>query len=1185
MDVRYFGIIPTWYLRAHFECLRLSYLFTVKRYFVCIGGSRLGVSSDGHFRICQTLANEVSKHGEQSMIGDWLESLGLGKYAQLFTDNEIDFDTLCGLTEKDLADLGLGFGPRRKLLNALAAKLDAANIAPSVLPSLPTPTETTSPIPTPTVDGERRQLTVLFCDMVGFTELASRVDPEVLQRVIRAYEDACALCVTRYEGYVFQRLGDGVVAFFGYPVAHEGEAERAINAGLAIIDSLAKLAVPEAGYLRVRIGIASGLVVVSSAEKGAWGETMNLASRLQGIAPVNSIVVSEQVWRIATHAFSYEDLGSQTLKGMTTASRAYRVVEAIQPDSPAGTTSRGRISALVGRSQEIGLLLDRWDRVMEGSGQVVLVIGEPGIGKSRLLRALDEETANQSHARLELRCSPYFSQTPLYPLVERLPRRLDWKAGDSHEEETEKLSRFLREMGMPLEESLPLLMQLLSRPTPAHFPLPSMSPERQRRRTLETLAALPIAMSKQQPVVLAIEDLHWADPTTLDLVGRHIEQAPTARMLLLLTARPGFEPPWGTKSYLTPVVLNRLTRRQSEEFVQALAEHRTLPSEVARQLLEKSDGVPLFVEELTRSVLESDLLRQDGERYVLVGKLNALSIPATLQDSLMARLDRMGAAKEVAQWGATIGRDFDFELIRQITGQDSGALIASLNQLTHAEILFQRGAPPEASYTFKHALVRDAAYQALLKSTRQKYHERTARVMAESFSALAAQRAEFVAHHFTEAGLIPEAINWWRNAGQRAASNSGASEAAAHFRKAIDLLAQLPPSGERDHLELGLQLMLGMELVKRLGWGAVEVMNVFSRARALSGIVDDPRARYVAMHILAANLHVQGDLLAAEQLHGEGLKLALSIGDPDLILGGNMGVGFVAQWQGRFDQSRACLEQVISQGQPERADAYLKLYALHPVIVSMGSIAYMLGIQGFQNQAQAMNRKAVDEARSFPHTFTLTYTLMLTGYHYLMRREEVSALPWLDEALKLCNDQEFILLEVWLNGFHGMASAMMGHYEAAIPVLQKCVSIAESMGAALSDPIFLTHLAQARAASGQIPEALRDIERALSIADTQASHQYLSVAHRTHGDILLGLDSVNFSGAEQAYLCALDVARTQSAKTFELQAAMSLARFWSGQGKRQAGLNLLAPVFNWFTEGFDTLDLRDAKHLLSELAS
>jgi class 3 adenylate cyclase len=730
----------------------------------------------------------------------------------------------------------------------------------------------------PTPEAERRQLTVLFCDLVDSTVLASQLDPEEWREVVRSYQDTCAKVIQRYEGHIAQYLGDGLLVYFGYPLAHEDDAQRAVRAGLGIVEAVgqlnARLAQERSVQLAVRLGIHTGLVVVgdvgggSRQEQLALGETPNVASRLQGIATPNTLVISATTLPLLGGFFACQSLGSPPLKGVTQLLEVFQVLSertARNRLEAAGSTS---LTPLVGRESEVALLLERWGQAKDGSGQVVLLSGEAGIGKSRLVQGLTAQVATEPRAWLTpCQCSPYHQNTALYPMIELLERvALRFEREESPQQKLRKLEGFVVQYGLPLAETVPLFAALLSLPlAESYAPLPG-SPEQQKQQTLHALLTILRRIAARQPVLFVMEDLHWVDPSTLELLTLLVDQGPTARILALFTCRPDFSPPWTGRSHLTQVTLPRLPRRQATEMMNRVAHGKALPPEVVEQVVAKTDGVPLFVEELTKMVLESGLLQERAERYELSGPLPPLAIPSTLHDSLMARLDRLAAVKGLAQLGATLGREFSFALLQAVSPWDEDTVQRGLHQLVVAEFLYQQGLPPQATYRFKHALIQDAAYQSLLRSTRQQHHQRIAQVLAERFPETAETQPELLAHHYTAAGLREQAMPYWQQAGQRALQRSANLEAVSHATRGLEVLSTLPETRERAQQELALQIMLGVALGATKGPAAPETAHTYARACALARQVGSPPELFPALYGFWYAHMARGQLPRAREL-------------------------------------------------------------------------------------------------------------------------------------------------------------------------------------------------------------------------------------------------------------------------------------------------------------------------------
>jgi class 3 adenylate cyclase len=680
-------------------------------------------------------------------------------------------------------------------------------------------------------EAERRQLTVLFCDLADSTRLAQQFDLEDLREVIRTYQATCVDIIQRFAGHVAQYLGDGLLVYFGYPQAHEDDAQRAVRTGLGILAAMetlnTRLVRDKGVHLAVRIGIHTGLVVVGEMGSGdrhehlALGDTPNLAARLQGLAAPDTIVISDATSHLVQGYFTCQDLGTHLLKGIDTPVRVSQVVGESAAQSRLDVAGASGLTPLVGREAEVTLLRERWAQSTERLGQVVLLSGEAGIGKSRLVHVLTESVVAKGAPRLTLRCSPYHTNSAFYPVIDHLQRLTQWHRAESPEAKLALLEQTLQSAGLPLAEAVPLLAALLSLPLLDQYPPLTLNPPRQKQKTQEALVAWLLAEAAQQPVLAVWEDLHWADPSTLELLGLILDQAPTTRLLMVLTCRPEFRLPWAPRSYVTPLTLSRLTRQQIEEMVLLVTGGKPLPAEVVQQIVAKTDGIPLFVEELVKMILEAGLVREEAGRYVLTGPLPPLAIPTTLQDALMARL---ASVKDVAQLGAVLGREFAYALLRAVAPLDEATLQHGLAQLVEAELLYQRGLLPQATYLFKHALVQDAAYQSLLRSTRQQYHQRIAQVSEAQFLETATTQPELLAHHYTEAGLTAQAIPYWQRAGQRAVERSANLEAVAHLTKGLEVLTTLPDTPERAQQELVMQTTLGPALVAIKGQASPEVL-------------------------------------------------------------------------------------------------------------------------------------------------------------------------------------------------------------------------------------------------------------------------------------------------------------------------------------------------------------------------
>jgi class 3 adenylate cyclase/predicted ATPase len=1122
-------------------------------------------------------------------IRRWLETLGLSQYAQVFERNAVSFQITKDLTDQDLRDLGVELLGHRKMLLRAIAELNETKTPAATTPSAQALATSEQSLRS---EAERRHLTVLFCDLVDSTALSARLDPEELREIVRAYQAASTRVIARYDGHMAQYLGDGLLVYFGYPAAHEDDAGRAVWAGLGIVDSLHELnkRLRDSNDVRlaVRVGIHTGLVVVGDVGAGtrherlALGETPNLAARLQGLAQPGTVVISAATHRLLHGLFRTSDLGTHALKGLPAPVQAYRVLATSEAGSrlEAGTG----LTHLVAREQEGGLLLDRWEQMTEGNGQVVLLSGEAGIGKSRLVQMLKERVAAASHTLLECRCSPYYEHSPLYPVLDLLQRLFDWTREDSPDAKLDKLVRRLGQYSIALGETVPLFASLLSLPIPERFPLPPMSAERQKRRTQEALISVLLAMAAERPVLLVIEDLHWVDPSTLDLLTLLLEQTPAARLFILLTARPSFNPAWTPRSHLSVLTMNRFTRKQTETMVNRVTGGKELPGEVLQQIVMKTDGVPLFIEELTKMVLESGLIAERDGRYELARSVPDLAIPATLQDSLMARLDRLATARDVAQLGATLGRAFPYLLLRAVSPLDEPSLQRELGRLVEAELLYQRGLPPQATFIFKHALIQDAAYQSLLKTTRQQYHQRVARVMVDQFPEDVESRPEFVAHHFARAGLHRQAVEYWQRAGGRALQRSAMPEAIAHLNEGLAALQGVPEGEDRLRQELALQTSLGAALIATRGFASADVERAFRRAQELGRQVGDSALLFPALMGLWIFHQVRFEHEVAREIAEQCVALAERERDPALLVEAHRAAGTTLSWLGRGQIAQTHFEKTLAYYDRDRHRQHTILYGQDSAVGALCWFAVTLWGLGFPDQALLRIEQAQRLADELKHPFSQAWGTLFRAFVHHLRKEWTAAQESAEACIALSTEQTFPAWVGLASVYRAHAIAQLGRPRDAIEMLQQILVAFEAVGEVQGIPFFLTFLANTYVDVGRADEALRVINDALSRAGRNSGHWCESLLHRTKADVLLKLAVPDQDQAEGCFQKAIDVARDQQARSFELQASVGLARFWDTVGNRRQAHALLLPIYNWFTEGFATKDLLEAKTLLEALA-
>jgi predicted ATPase/class 3 adenylate cyclase len=1045
-------------------------------------------------------------------------------------------------------------------------------------------------------EAERRQLTVLFCDLVGSTTLSGQLDPEDLRAVVRAYQETAAGVIQRYEGHIAQYLGDGLLVYFGYPQAHEDDAQRAVHTGVELVEAIAGLNMRlEASYgvqLAVRLGIHTGPVVIGDIGSGgrheqlALGETPNIAARLEGLAAPNTVVISPVTARLVRQTFVLEDLGASALKGVAEPLTVWRVLGRHAPSQHDDEATPDRTPFLVGRDEELGLLRRRWEQSKEGLGQVVLLSGAAGIGKSSLMATLRTQVGREGYARLTLRCSPYYTNSALYPVIEHLQQVLQFERTDSHETKLAKLEQGLQACRLPREEVVPLLGALLGMPFPTErYPVRNLSPQQQRQQTLDALVAWLLEEASRQPVLAVWEDLHWADPTTIELLGLLVEQAPTAAMLHVLTFRPEFAPPWPTRSHLTPITLNRLERPQVEALIARLAGGKALPAEVVVHIVAKTDGVPLYVEELTKMLLASDLLRAEAEHYALTGPLSAMAIPETLQDSLMARLDQLATAKEVAQLGAVLGREFVYDMLMAVSSQDEATVQDGLTRLVAAELLYQRGRPPRARYMFKHALIQDAAYASLLRSTRQQVHQQVAQLLEARFSEIVETQPELVAQHYTAAGCTERAVVYWQRAGEQASERSAYVEAISHLTTGIELLKTLPETSAYTQQALSLHIVLGAALQIAKGLAAPEVEHAYTQARALCQRVGETPQLVPVLFGLWRFYAVRPQLRTAREIGETLLRLAQHAEDPTLAVVAHTALGCTWFNLGAFPVACQHLEEAIARYTPDQHRAPVFHMGLDPDVVCRPFAALTLWVLGYPAQALARLLEALALAHELSHPPSLAFARCFAAFVSQFRRDVPAVLEQAEAAVAFSTTQGFPLWAAWGTSMHGWALAMQGQGEEGIAQVHQGITAGRATGAALHVPYMCTMLADVSAHLGRPVDGLQALAEAYTLIEQHEERYWEAEVCRLRGVLLLRQPGTPQAEAEAWLQQALDVARRQEAKSLELRAAMSLSRLWQQQGKRQEAHDLLAEVYTWFTEGFDTADLQDAKALLEALGA
>lgn len=1037
-------------------------------------------------------------------------------------------------------------------------------------------------------EAERRQLTVMFTDLIGSTAMSEMLDPEDMREVLRDYQSICSKIINRYEGFLAKYLGDGLLVYFGYPQAHEDDAQRAVRTGLAIVEAIEHLSLHHHAskgiHLDVRVGVHTGLVVAGDMDADAGetqleqmaivGETPNISARLQGLAEPNTLVISNATYRLIKGYFECHTLGAQSLKGIAQPMEVYQVLHESAARTRLDVATSTGLTPFVGREAEMARLLERWEQVEEGRGQVVFLSGEAGIGKSRLVQMLKEHVARDPQGWLtECRCSPYHRNSAFHPVIELLQDVvLQFKHGDSAEDKLDRIEGFLVQYGRPLEEDVPLFASLLSIPLGDRYGPLNLTPERQKQKTMEVLSKVLLERAAEQPVLFVMEDLHWADPSSLELLKIIIDQTPASHLFALCTYRPEFVPPWGSPSYLTHISVHRFAHRYGERMVEQVTGGKKLPHEVLEQIVRKTDGVPLFVEELTKMVLESGLLRETEDRYELDGPLPPLAIPATLQDSLMARLDRLSTVKSVAQLGSVIGREFSYELLHAVSPIDEPTLQRELHQLVEAELLFQRGHPPLSSYIFKHALIQDAAYQSLLKTTRQAYHYRIASAMEEKFRSTVETQPELIARHYSEAGKSDKAIPYWQQAGARALGRSANLEAIAHFTHGLQAIDALPDTVERTVQELPMQVYRGLALMLTRGYASRDVEQAYTRARELCRLLGDTPQLYPVLHALWAFHLVRGEYDIAQEMSTQLLSIANSAGEADLLVEAYWASATSNLYMGNPLLCRDPLEKAITLYDRQHHGGHALLYGQDPGVAALSYLGWGLGVLGHFDLALQKVHSAVEFARAVNHPFSLGFALQCTSIVHHLRGEPEHIQEQTEIEIELSNEHGF---PFWLSGgtiWHGWALSAQGRAEEGLAEIRRGLEGWLATGAELARPYYLYLLADALLRNAEVDEGITVVADALQIAESTGEHLCDAELYRIKGEcMLIAADSELASyGTDEAELCfrqALDMARRQGARAWELRTAISLGRLLRKQNKAAEAYQLLGEALDALPEG------------------
>jgi class 3 adenylate cyclase/tetratricopeptide (TPR) repeat protein len=1111
-------------------------------------------------------------------IAQWLDGLGLGRYARAFADNGVELEHLPHLTDDDLKELGLPLGPRRHL-QAAVQSLSAAEGSDRRGDPSSSGVTVRSPI-----EAERRQLTVLFCDLVGSTALSGRLDPEDMGDVIRAYQNTVAGGIGRFDGHVAKFMGDGVLAYFGWPHAHEDEGERAVRAGLALTQAVGRLVDPAGEALAARVGIATGLVVVgdlvgegAAQEEAVVGETPNLAARIQELAGPGQVVIAEGTRRLLGDLFLLDELGPRPLKGVREPVPAYAVRGERRLESRFAARAGGAaMTPIVGREQELALLRERWQQAKAGEGQMVLLGGEAGIGKSRITESLLQELRQEPHTRIRYQGSPYHGDSALWPVIQQLGRAAGFVVGESTEARLDKLEALLARGTDEPRRPAALLAVVLGIDGESRYGPLELTPQQRRNRTLEALIDQLMGLAAAQPVLFVLEDAHWIDPTTLELVESSLDRVAGARVLMLVTARPVFSHGFGGHPIVTRLVLNRLGRVQTATIMERIAGGRRLPDALVDEIAARTDGVPLYVEEMTKAVLESGFLRETEGEYLLDAPLSRLAIPTSLHDSLMARLDRLQPVKEVAQTAAVIGRAFDHQTIATLSSLPEAELAEAMQRLVEAELVFRRGTPPEANYLFKHALVRDAAYESLLKTKRIALHARLVEILENQVDAA----PEIVAQHAEAAGLVPKAIDYWEQAGTEAVARPAYSEGIAHFNAAIRLCHEVGDRASGRRRELQLQVQLGPALMAHFGYQGPATLTAFERALELAEDIGEPdllipsifglwAGRYIA-NTPSADLADRLAELTASDIESGSRCVALRM------------LALERFHEGRYETSLQLVHEALSIYDPVAHRDLAFRYGHDPCTAATNYRAWNLWYLGFPDQAREAAEEALAWARELDHPNTiglaLSYGVALTNI-WLRDVERVESAA--RESLQLAEKMSLALWQVWGRIHLGWAMADTAGPEG-LAQLEAGVEEASRMGVRRLEPFHVGLLADVQSRVGHHDAAMATFADAFGALARSGDKPFGAELHRLRASATLRASGP----AEEAIgdlRQAVEIARHQGAPSLELRAARDLAGLWADRGERKKALDLLTPVYDRFTEGFDTPDLEEAKALLDRL--
>ena len=1099
------------------------------------------------------------------------------------TQTGSQFCSDCGAAlPKTCSDCGFSNNACAKFCGGCGKSLIIAGYGPDTAPA----THRDEAVP------ERRQVTVMFCDLADSTTLATSFDPEDLRVIVRAFQAAAKAVISQHGGFISAFLGDGVLVLFGYPEAHEDDPGQAVLAGLEVASVVRALRLEQPVGLEVRIGIATGLAVVgdligegAAREEAVVGRTPNLAARLQSLAQPGEVIISDTTRRLAGTLFNYETLGLQSLKGFGEPVPAWRAVGERPVESRFEATHVAtELSPLVGREKEFEVLLDKWNLAYAGAGQVVTLKGEPGIGKSRLSQALQERAATEPHMLLRYFCAPRFQNTALFPVIRQFEHAAQFADGDSPSVRLDKLEKLLLRSFAPEELStiVPHIADLLSIPFGDRYATILETPQRRKEGTLKVLTAHIAGLTRHTPVVMIWEDLQWIDPTSLDLIEQLIAAIPSMPVFLFTTSRPEFEPPWATLPHAMILELNRLDREKAASIVEHVTGGKRLPLQILDQILEKSDGIPLFIEELTKTVLEAGFLEEQADCYTLTRPLPALAVPSTLHDSLMARLDRLAVGKEVAQIGAAIGRDFSYDLLAAVQPLAEHELHTTLARLTEADLVHCRGTPPKAIYSFKHALIQDAAYATMLRDRRQSLHTRIADVIETQFFYMAETMPELLAHHLTAANIPLKAIPYWQQAGLRAGGRAAYAEASRHFAAALDLVPRLLEDGTRTQLELSLRIQLGLSLSASRGYAAPEVEDAYKRSRELCSLLGDTAELYPVLRGLCTFYIVRDELLTAQELAEHCLRLGQETQRVDYLIEGYTALGYTLVYMGELQSGSTMLTEAVQIYRSQDGRRLTYPTSQDPAVACLCLLAHATWMLGDPCKAFQYSEEAIETAEELKRPFDLAYAHCFVAMFDNIRREPRSAARHAGITIEISQRHGF---EVWLGAGTlqlAIAKGALGEATKAIALMTTTLAAWHAGGAELSRPFFLAGLAESYQAAGMVDKALTTIEEAIEHAARHREHLYDAMLYRIRGKLLALLGGTAAEKAENELRHAVEIAQRQGARLLELRAAISLHTLCLASGRPEHSRPALEKACQSLEQdGVETTDLQEARGLLT----